>query len=203
VEVSKFFCELPRNCLHFAISKLFQNSDTHLLVTPPQHWGKNGSGKCPTLNHYLFTLSEGLSLLTWLISFSLFLLPLIRVWWIALTFMNPIQVVLVALGIVEILFDECWRKWLNKNKNFVEGNGWIRTRTFLKGSQQNTNRPKKKHWKGVRKTTTYKQTKTLKKCKTNNKKQFLNESFFFLMMNYNLKRLWNCQSNDRQNTHPT
>lgn len=79
VEVSNSFCKLPRNCLHFANSKLFEYSDKHLLVTPPRHLGKNRSGKCPTLNHYLFTLLEGLSLLTWLISFSLFLLPLIRV----------------------------------------------------------------------------------------------------------------------------
>ncbi len=155
MEVSNFFCELPRNCLHFANSKLFENSDTHLLVTPPGHLGKNRSGKCPTLNHYyLFTFSKGcdkvsnidriislhcrkgLSLLTWLISFSLFFLPLVRVWWIALTFMNPIQVVvLVALGIVKrFYFDECWREWLNKNENFVEGNGWNKNENFVEGN---------------------------------------------------------------------
>jgi hypothetical protein len=47
------------------------------------------------------------------------------------------------------------------------------------------NKRKKKHWKGVRKIQDIKKTKTLKECKTTDKKQILNE--IWLIMNYNLK----------------
>jgi hypothetical protein len=53
----------------------------------------------------------------------------------------------------------------------------------------------------LKKNKKFKQTKTSKGCKIDNKKQFW--IGMWSMSNYNLEWLWNCHNDNHQNTHPT
>jgi hypothetical protein len=71
------------------------------------------------------------------------------------------------------IFLDSWFDKQNANENSIH----------YRNSQQNKNKPTKKHWKDIRKTTKYEKIKTLKQYKMYSKKQFWIE--IWSMMNYN------------------